>query len=487
MPQDLTCPKCKHAFPVTETRQPFGVQCPACDVDITAEFRKIAKPEPGQPPYELLAKLGKYTAAEIPKQKALKLDDDEDGEKKRKGGSMVMVLVVGVTALLITLGGLGATGYYLFTHLETSNTRLFGLGNSGGGGNRGGNQGGGGGGGGNQPKKEKFELKPVTGTLPAITPAPITADTTIELGGKVGSMAFGGGGRYVVMHFPEQGRLKVFDATQAKITADVEIDAGGNVKIAAGLSRVLVLVPGDIFRVYSLPELAKQFDGSSPYKGIEQIAMGSNTNGPLLVTSWPGKVSLLNVWGNQITEIEAARAEPGHHWNNVRAAPDGTAFATFDGYGKDNKVKLIFENGGQWKLKDLELAPFGGFNKYFYGNGVITDRNGGTKSVGLGLGSNNWAIPATEGDYYLKVVATGTGGPKKKGVMVTIHKGRNDPPISSVPPITDLGETANLLDRFGNLPRDHLDQYVMLVPDAKLLVVMNADRNKLTLRKVDVR
>jgi hypothetical protein len=477
MPQDLTCPKCGNVFPVTETRQPFGVQCPGCDVDITAEFRKIAKPEPGQPPYELLAKLGKHTAPDAPKQKALKLDDDEEGEKKRKGGSMIMVIVVGVTALLVTLGGLGATGYYLFTHLETHDRNLFG--------NR---SGGGGGGGGNQPKKATFELKPITGALPSIRSAPITSDTTIDLGGKVGAMAIGGGGRYIVMHIPDQGRLKVLDAEQGKITADVEADSGGNVKIAAGLSRVLVLVPGDIFRVYSLPELAKQFEGSSPYKGIEQMAMGANTNGPMLVTSWPGKVSLLNVNGNPITEIEAARGEPGHHWNNLRAAPDGTAFSTFDGYAPNNKVKLIYENGGQWRLKDLELAPFGGPNKNFYGNGVISDRNGGTKSIGAGLGSGNWLVPATQGDFFMKAILTAGTGPRRqqKGVTVTIHKGKNDVPITAVPPITDLNETTKFVDTWGNLPQP-LDQHLLLIPDAKLLVVLNADRNKLLLRKVDVR
>ncbi len=148
MPQDLTCPKCAHVFPVTETREPFGIQCPGCDVELTAEFKKLASPAPGQPLYELVVKVGKCPGAgRGTEAKAMRLDDEEE-EKQRRGGSMAMVAIVGTTALLITLGGLGTAGYFMFSAdgLDTSEYKSSGGGKSGGGnsgGNKGGNTGGG--------------------------------------------------------------------------------------------------------------------------------------------------------------------------------------------------------------------------------------------------------------------------------------------------------------------------------------------------------
>lgn len=118
MPQDVNCPKCQHVFPVAEARQAFGVQCPSCDVEFTAEFRKVPVPAPGEPPYELLVSNGKPAGMLVLEAKKKAKDDDE--EKVRQGGSMTMVVIVAVSALLITLGALGFTGYYLFTHTDTT-------------------------------------------------------------------------------------------------------------------------------------------------------------------------------------------------------------------------------------------------------------------------------------------------------------------------------------------------------------------------------
>ena len=50
MPLDANCPQCKNVFPITEARSAVGVQCPGCDAELTAEFRKRPTTEPGQHP-----------------------------------------------------------------------------------------------------------------------------------------------------------------------------------------------------------------------------------------------------------------------------------------------------------------------------------------------------------------------------------------------------------------------------------------------------
>jgi NPCBM/NEW2 domain len=118
MPLDANCPQCQHTFPVTEARHPFTVSCPQCDGDLTVEFRKPSvQPEPGDPHYELLVKPGALPGTggppPAPKRKS---DDDED---VRGGGSVMVVLLSGGLGLLFVLLGLGVTGWYLFTQVDT--------------------------------------------------------------------------------------------------------------------------------------------------------------------------------------------------------------------------------------------------------------------------------------------------------------------------------------------------------------------------------
>jgi hypothetical protein len=142
MPLDLNCPKCQHVFPVTEARHPVGVQCPGCDSELTAEFRKRPTPiTPGQPPYELLVAPGRPANSPATAGKSMQLrleDEEEEGGKRRGGGSVMVVVLAGVGALLIALGGLGTTGYFLFTNLDTSDATINNLNNNNGGTNSGG-------------------------------------------------------------------------------------------------------------------------------------------------------------------------------------------------------------------------------------------------------------------------------------------------------------------------------------------------------------
>jgi hypothetical protein len=520
MPQDLNCPKCKHVFPVTEARHPVGVQCPGCEAELTAEFRKLATPVPGQPPYELLVKVGKPAGSPptLPGGKKLRLDEDEEG-KKRGGGSMAVVVVAGVGALLIALGGLGATGYVLFTNLDTSDATINNLnsgkggsggpkggGTPGGGGPKGGGPKGGtpgGGGGPVEPPKPKdtFELKPVTGALPKITPPTLAADpTTVDLGGKVGQVAVGGGGKYIVMHFPDKGELQVFDASTGRIAATAPADTG-DVRLAAGLSRVVLYVRGPkIFRVYSLPDLTKQFDASVDLVfSATSIALGSRTDGPLLVDAGFGELRLYDITGGSMTEIEGARGKPGVHStdNGLRAAPDGTAFATFDGFGNGQKTIVLTTAGRKWQVpagaKDANQVPFPGVDGNFYGNGVVVNKAGQDQRFGgVGTASNNWYVPAvSSGKYFLKIVptTTGSGGKTKKTITVTVHESKKaNTPVTGTPAFTGLPEFDEIVDVWGNIASDKpLDRHFFLVPEAKLLVILAGSKDKLVLRKIDLR
>jgi hypothetical protein len=525
MPLDVNCPKCRHVFPVTEAKSAIGVQCPGCESDLTAEFRKRSTPAPGEHSYELLVSPGR-PAGSPPPMGNKRPRAEEDDEAGGGGGGMAMVVFAGIGALVLALAGLGTTGYFLFTNLDTSDSTIHKVSTSGGdksksnsrssglfGGSRSNR-------GGNDrtpdpvipnftdpggfeppptPKKtpETFELKPVTGPIPAITPPALPADpSNIDLGGKVGQVAVGGGGRFIVMHFPMEGKLGLFDVTTARFNT-IPADAG-EVRLAAGLSRAVLYVNATkIFRVYSLPDLGKQYDAAVDlFFGANSIAMGSRTNGPLLVDAGFGDIRLYDIAGRELSEIEGARGKPGIHSTpgGIRAAPDGKAFTTFDGFNDGQKTALLTATGTKWKVHlDFSQVPFPGPDGNLYGNGVVMNRSGQDQRFGgIGAQSHQWFVPSvSSGQYFLKVVPTTLrmDGREKKSLSVTVHeRKKGDNPVAGSPTFAGLPEFDGIINVFGGIDHDHAyDHHLFLMPEAKLLVILAGSKDRLVLRKVDLR
>jgi hypothetical protein len=528
MPQDATCPKCSHEFPVTQARHPVGVDCPGCATELTVEYSKKTSPvEPGDSPYDVVVKKGKPAVSAatppLPPPKKLRHEDDDEEEKKTtgSGGSMMVVVLASITALLFALGGLGATGYFLFTNLDTeeytfnqpSKSNNNSAANKSGG-NQGSKQGGNLSGTSGLPnvdnlppiKKNAYELKPLTGALPTIKEPTLPSDSSsLSLGGKAGAVAIGGGGRYIVMHFPDEGQLGIFDVSTAQMIK-TPTDSG-EVKLAAGLSRVVTLVPSaNTMRVFLIVEpkaadqkltLLKQFDAAVPVNGLGSIVMGSKTNGPLIGVGTFGALHVMDITANNIKEIEEARNDKLElPWGGgmFRATPDGMAYLGCDNLEKGKKVKMAYWDNKQWRKRELNMVPFPGQDGLLYGNGAVTSLRGEDLNYGgVGLGSGEWFVPAACGNSgaFLKVVQTssGKGFGAKKNITVTIHnKGNASVPAVGTQAISGLPEFEGLWDPFGNASRDKpFDRQLFLFPEAKLLAILSANKDKLLLRRVDLK
>lgn len=511
MPLDLNCPKCNQVFPIAEARHPVGVQCPGCEIDLTAEFRKVPPPvAPGTSPYELLVSVGRPVGSPpaLPGGgKKLRLDDDAP---QRGGGSMAVVLIAGIGALLITLGGLGATGYFLFTNLDTSDAALNSMGHHPGGGvnSPGGNSAGKGGtlpGGGKvvipgipgggpaaPPKhKDSFDLKPVRGALPVISPPSIEANTakTILLPGKAEAVAIGGGGRYIVMHFPQPGRLAVFDANTGAIEHETQTEAG-IAQLAAGANKLVMSIPNSrkMFRVYSLPGLKQENEFECPlFHGAKAAAMGSRTNGPLLLADVVGNVVLVDIRTGK--PIEGSDLQLGIPTGQLRASADGNLYVAGGDYHAEHKFQILDESAKKWRKRepDIVAAYPGPDAREVFGKNQIIDANG-NKLAGKGATTapNVWYVPAltATGDYFLKVnqLIMGKWPQEKKSISIAVHKGtRNvDKPVLSA--WEWLPETEGFFGAF-NEPVA-FDQHLFLIPEAKLLVILNKDKSKLIVRRI---
>ncbi|QJW95940.1 hypothetical protein [Frigoriglobus tundricola] len=501
MPQDAKCPKCAHLFPVTEARQAFTVACPRCDADMTVEFKKpAAPPDAGQAPYDVVVKPGALPDGTASLKAARRRSDDDDSESAGGGGggSVLIVVFSGVLGLLFVIGGLGATGWVLFTQIDTSETtsnwssnRNNNKGNSSPGNNNQGHPGnntGKTGGGETAPPlplrgQTGFDLRPVSGGGPSITPPPLTDNVTpLDLPGRVGQIAVGGGGRYIVMHFPDKGQLGVLDVATA-VSQFVEADRGDRVRIAAGQSRVVLFSPDtNAVQVFALPDLNKVAETPFPMSNCQSIAMGSRTNGPVLAVSTSGDVVLADVTAGGVKLIEGSSEKLGVSSNNLRAAPDGTAFTAFDGVGA-NKVKVLTELGRKWKVTEMGPAPFPGGDGHFYGNGTAFNR---TALPVIPTASGTWYVPAISGSGgdFVKLAASDTATGKR--VALTFHAGRN--PNSPVPgtPLMVGPEIDNLMDARGNIAPDKApDQHLFYSPEAKLLVLLAGNRTRFLLRKTN--
>ena len=519
MPQDVKCPKCTHAFPVTEARHAFTVACPRCEAELTAEFKKPAvPPEAGQPHYELLVKAGALPGNTAPPPVPRKKKDEDEDEAKRKGGSAMVVLVSGGLGLLFVLGGLSLTGWYLFTQIEIETASPSRSSSSSSSSTPKGTNPKGVTPKGTGPKgtnvfvppvvpdpfippapvfpskpKDTFDLRPAVGPLPAITEPALPADpSNADLGGKAGQIAVGGGGRYIVMHFPDNGKLGLFDVSTAQL---YRTDAdNGDVRLAAGLSRAVIYSPSaNIMRVYEIPSMTKLYEGASPAHGLRSIAMGSRTNGPVLGVGTFGDPVLVELGANELKEVEGARKERAElHWNALRASPDGTAFTTFDGFRNNQKTTLLTFENRQWKVqKDIGEVPFPGTDGNLYGNGMVMNRSAQDQRFGgVGAGSNQWFVPAVSGNgYFLKVVPKdiGVGFKAKKSMTVTVHANRNSVATVATVNLEGLPEFDDLMDRFGRQPAVALDQHLFLVPEAKLIITLTASKDRLVLRRLDLR
>jgi hypothetical protein len=513
MPQDAICPGCTHSFPVTEARGPFAVSCPQCEIELTVEFKRPAvAPEPGQPPYELSVLSGGLPAPAVsgPK-KQIRKDDDDDEDRERKGASTGIAFLTGGLGLLFVFLSLVLTGWILFTQIDTETTwdkaSTYTFSQTPGGGwsqtDDGPNPGGirfpdgiipppp-------EPTKPKdtFDLKPAPGTLSTIVPLtdlePMSPKTVL-LPGRANGVSVGGGGRYIVFHFPQQGRLAVFDVNSGDLLPDAATLPNGDAALTAGANKLVVSVPNSKkLRVFSLPDLKQQKEFENPlFFGTKVIAMGSRTNGPLLVSDPFGHVLLMDIDSGKV--IDGSERELQLPSNHIRATPDGKLFLAGNGYGANDKFRTVDEAQQKWRVlePDIFAAYPGPDGRRVYGRDLIVELSGNRVTPlarkPAGVTGNVWYAPALtrKGDYFLRVNETKVGAPPRQQtvVSVAIHKGRNvDTPV--LPAWEGLPESEGLIS-WGN-STEPLDRRLFLIPEAQLLVILNRDKTQLIVRKVPI-
>jgi hypothetical protein len=317
---------------------------------------------------------------------------------------------------------------------------------------------------------------------PKITPPPMEKDHVIvNLPSPLTDVAVGGGGRYLIMYLPKLRKLAVFDASQARIVHYLPV-AEDQVKFSAGLEKLVVAYPvSKMVQRFDLAtferELSEPFELKFP---LSSITLGSSSKGPVLVAGGTGGSSN---WDMEFLDLQTLKPlglkklGPGYKQmaiqpqTQVRASADGAVFSLWRGSGfhtflvSDQDVYNYFDYAS---IAPIRPGPDG--SVLFTGKGLITNQG---KPVGAGRNEGYYTFPAHHGSFYLAF---------KRGTKNTlaVHLVGETEPILRLPAV-DFGLAFDT-----KRPGDLLaDKRLHLIPDARLLVMIPLNEDRLLLYRVD--
>jgi WD40 repeat protein len=352
-----------------------------------------------------------------------------------------------------------------------------------------------------EPKKEpKKEAPPVWAVtkIVEIKPAPLKEDkTTLKLPGSVRDVCVGGGGRFLILHLPQQRQLAIFDVNEAKIAKYLPV-ADDNIRFAAGMDKLLVALPDkNIIQRWDLTSFERELTAPLPVQGTVQVLlMGHASAGPLYVgmgggdgipgNDGPRFAGNGSLFLNPATLKEVGyKAEPFHGMRpeGARASADGTVVAGPSDW--QGSVSALFRGAGIAMYHTDQASgarPMPDGRTIASNNGLFTPE---LKPLGVKVAGE--LIPALQGGAYLAVSGGEVNvfrqdGNKMKVSVHLIGDGRPLLTLSDMEDLTPAGAPWEVGNR-GTLP---LDKRVFLIPQGQLLVTIPATGDKLHLRRFDL-
>src|SRR5262245_10836630 len=336
-------------------------------------------------------------------------------------------------------------------------------------------------------------LKPSPPTPSAVRPPALKDDkVTIKLPTPAAEDAcFGGGGRFLILRLPATQKLAVFDVNEAKVVKYIAV-AEADAKFAAGLNHLIVAMPAaGVFQRWSLTTFEKEASVASPVAQIGNIAMGSASDGPLLVQprsqdrfggSAPGTFKLLDPRTFQESDLKVVTKRSPHSGDDYQMGVAKRPMMSADGRvicGCGVYVRTL--NGYESTPAHDHSTP-GPEGRYLYGPGRIQTGEGAqVGALHFAHGKGVWNYAAAQGPYYfsLNQIQLAGGGSRSKAELKLHTAGdRREVYTHSDQSIFDpLFEWHSGSGVFGS--------HVFCVPDAELLIVLSKAGDELILSKLD--
>jgi hypothetical protein len=366
-----------------------------------------------------------------------------------------------------------------------------------------------------------------------------------KLPGAVTDAVLGGGGRYLLLVIGASRKLLVFDINEAAVTRTLPL-AGWHALIAAGAEKAVLVYPALRF-IHRIDLGTMTLDGYGPVPvdgSITQIAMGSDSDGPLLATWTPNhrrdplhdgtRLSLIGL--DSLKALEPERIRPDSNGRSeilrmpgelpypdgfrsggveqIRASAGGELFTFKHHYGGEfatislgagdvrpvlerASVRQVTTPGGQ-----MALGALAAFSEPFHaipapdGRSILTGAFGRLAVSGKPIIPREArpvafkAIPSTDPRVYLGVTQPKSSEPKAI-LQVAFFDAATDRPVAYWDePLEELLRPKDRPRHFGLPDLDgnglDLDKRVFWVPQGRLLAVIPFPNDRLILRRVDL-
>lgn len=324
---------------------------------------------------------------------------------------------------------------------------------------------------------------------------------TVQLSSPVASVTVGGSGRYLILTMPKERKVAVFDVTRAKVVKEIPTTED-HVLTAAGLNQLVVVLPRQrLLERWNLTTLEREAVAPlPPWNAIQRVAMGSSSQGPLLV-QWATGFDELDQGRHDFLDIFTARPYRTQ-WNGraphvsfrdqyeIRASGDGRVFTLWatshnpEGLNclvrTGNSVSCQYQHMGCFHLipsADGQML-FTGFERLNQTLAPLVDRGpggGGFREKGPLL------IPALQDGYYLSIEPDVEFLQPERGSSVSVHRADTGQRLFQVPGL-DVG----VQDERHHRSDSAYDRRLHFIPSAKVLIFMPTGNDRLVLHRVDV-
>jgi len=255
---------------------------------------------------------------------------------------------------------------------------------------------------------------------------PSLAETKVErqLPSKFSDVAVAGGGRFLIFHLPSERRLAVFDMNAAEFVHSIPLP-DETIKFAGSRDRLIVLcLDSKTVQRWNLTDFTREAVATLPFeKDVRAVAMGSASDGPLLLSSGDISVELVLVDIDSFQPLPIKVPTAGHLRGDaspfLRASADGTVFGSWcAGTSPEGISTFVLEGNKARAYYQHEtvghVTPGPDGNLLFTAQGLFT--NQGKPFNKSSADSRRYCTPADQTPYYLcvdgsKLLVCIIGGP----------------------------------------------------------------------------
>ncbi len=327
-----------------------------------------------------------------------------------------------------------------------------------------------------------------------VEPAPPQVEEqTIKLPATFDQIAVGGGGRMLLLTLPSIQKLAVIDLAAGKIAKFLSLPE--RALVAAGQDKFVIVIPDQkLIQRWDLQSLARELTTALDADlEADVIAMGSASQGPILIgggSSHQSKFKLLDLdqlrpLTMTMKKIHGNIAFSVDRSSGVRAAADGSMFSSWRTSGSPSGLFLLSIDGSTANSSYIHtsvgyIAPGPDGSRIYTAAGIY--------SPDLQLkgqrANSDYPIPATSGNYYLRVRCLDRNVPdeKDKSPFASIFVVGNAAPLVTLPDV----KVSSRQSRFMSRDINDLDQRILFLPGENLFATLPASNDTIVLRTCNI-